>query len=99
MGAKSHSLIVVLLLGACGGPTDETVRAEFRREHPKARVISAGPGEGDSHHVYYHIRFREPPDTIVREVVWGYERNKDGIWRLKSRDVERPGRRHYQPRH
>jgi hypothetical protein len=51
-------LPLVVLVLACGGPKEDTVRADFTREHPAAEVISAQPGEGDSEQVYYHIRFR-----------------------------------------
>ena len=53
-------------------------------------MVSTGSGEGDSEHVYYHIRFREPPDTTVREAVWGYP--ADLLWKLAGvhRDTAPP---------
>jgi hypothetical protein len=63
------------------------------REHPGAAVVSADPGEGDSEHAYYHIRFRVPSDTTVRETVWGYRRAADGTWRVFHRDSVSPDQR------
>jgi hypothetical protein len=83
-------LSLAMLLGACSSPDEERVRAEFINEYPGVAVISAGPGEGDSDHVYYHVRFRQPPDTTVREVVWGYRRTSGRQWQVFHRGTETP---------
>jgi hypothetical protein len=82
--------LAVLVLGGCGGPSGEAVRADFMREHPRAVVVSADPGEGDSEHAYYHIRFRVPPDTTLQETVWAYRRAANGTWRVFHRGPASP---------
>jgi hypothetical protein len=79
-------LMMALFLAACGEPTEEAVRANFLQEYPRAVIASAVPGEGDSDHVYYHVRFRQPPDTTLREVVRGYQRTSARQWRVFHRD-------------
>jgi hypothetical protein len=78
--------LVILAVGGCSEPSGDAVRADFIREHPRAAVISAKPGEGDSEHVYYHIRFREPPDTTTRVMIWAYRQAADGKWRVFHRE-------------
>jgi hypothetical protein len=80
-------LIPVLLLAACGGPTDTDVRRTFLADAPEAQIEGLGPGEGDGGNVYYHIRYRLPPDTTVWEQIWLYQRGNDGKWSITWRDT------------
>ena len=80
-----HVALVLSLLG-CGVPRKEDVRATFLAENPGATVESAGPGEGDGNNVYFHIRYRLPGDSTLREQVWLYQKGPDGSWRVTSRD-------------
>ena len=84
--------LVLLLAAACSGPHDETVRAEFLRAHPGARVESVGAGEGDADHAYVHVRYRAAGDSALREAVWLYVRQADGSWRNTRRDSARAAR-------
>jgi hypothetical protein len=73
-------LFALLLPAGCSGPDESSVRREFERTRPNAEVVSLGPGEGDSDHVYYHIRYRLPSDSAVQEEEWGYRKARDGRW-------------------
>jgi hypothetical protein len=84
--------LIVLLVGGCDGPTEGRVRADFLAQHPGAEVVSATPGEGDSDHVHYHVRFRRLPATTVQEVEWGYQQTSDGRWHVFHRGAEPAGR-------
>jgi hypothetical protein len=77
--------LMPLLAAACSRPRDEDVRAEFLRARPDARVASLEVGEGDGDHVYYHVRFRTAADTSLRETIWLYARQPDGLWRNTHR--------------
>lgn len=79
-------LCALLLLAGCSGPNESSIRSAFQRTRPSAEIVSLGPGEGDGDHVYYHIRYRLPSDSAVREEVWGYRKGPDGGWTRFSTD-------------
>ena len=88
MGHQALYYAVVLLSGCTS--IDDQVRREFLVAFPKAVVTSLSPGEGDDATVYYHIRYRLPPDTVELERVWGYQRSSvSKEWRLFSQDSGR----------
>jgi hypothetical protein len=79
--------VPVLFLTACGGPSDNDVRNTFLAGAPQAQIQDLGPGEGDGGNVYYHIKYRIPPDTILWEQVWLYQKGSDGKWSITWRDT------------
>jgi len=81
------ALVSALFLAACGGPSSNEVRATFLIEAPQAHIESLGPGEGDGGNVYYHVRYRIPPDTVLWEQVWLYQKGTDGTWSITWRDT------------
>ena len=83
-------LLVPLFAAGCFGPREKDVRADFLRANPGALIEMATPGEGDGAAVYYHIRYRVPGDTILREVEWQYMKNTDGEWHNTWRDSAQP---------
>ena len=64
---------LALAVGACSEPPYDRIAEEFRRSHPGVDVLSVGPGEGDSEHVYVHVRYRDPQ-------TWS-ERQETCLWR------------------
>jgi hypothetical protein len=74
------ALFASLILAGCSTPDEGAIRAEFLQHEPRAEIVGLGTGEGDDQHVYYHIRYRVPPDPAVREAVWGYREEADGRW-------------------
>ncbi len=79
-----RALLVAIALAVttgCGAPTESDVRADFLRARPGAQIVSLGAGEGDAAAVYYHIRYRLPPDTATRGEEWQYLRQADDSWR------------------
>jgi hypothetical protein len=79
--------VPILFLAACGGPSNNDVRRTFLAEAPQAQIEDLGPGEGDGDNVYYYIKYRIPPDTILKEQVWLYQRGTDGKWSVTWRDT------------
>jgi hypothetical protein len=82
---KALGLGFAVLLISCGMPSGDQVRGEFLALHPGAVILDAGPGEGDFDHAYWCIRYRQPPDTVLREQYWLYQRGADGF-RVIHRD-------------
>jgi len=76
---KTLILASTVFLLSCGMPSDDRVRSEFLALHPGAAIVDAGPGEGDSDHAYWCIRYRVPSDTTLREQYWLYQRGADGF--------------------
>ena len=77
------AVTVALLATAagCGSPNAKQVAEMFLKENPMYTVIWVGPGEGDSDHVYMHIRYRRPDTSAECEVVWAY-RSAQPKWEL-----------------
>lgn len=75
-------LLAAALLSGCGGPTDNTVRADFLRRHPTYAIVSVGVGEGDGAAAYYHIRYKRPKDSAEYEAIWQYLDTGNGEWKL-----------------
>lgn len=73
------TLLGALAIGgaACSGPPYTQIKEEFVREHPGAEVLSVGPGEGDSQHVYVQIRYRDAETKS--------ERKQSCLWRRLDR--------------
>jgi hypothetical protein len=69
------ALSVFLL--ACGFPSEEQVKNDFRAEYPTYELLSAIVGEGDGDAAYYHIRYKKPNDDQTYEQIWLYLRQKD----------------------
>jgi hypothetical protein len=59
--------VLAIAAAACSQPPYSQIEDEFRREHPGSEVLSVGPGEGDSRHVYVHIRYRDAETNHERE--------------------------------
>ena len=83
---KRLLIVVAAILVGCGVPSTNDVRRDFLAVYPNARVVDLGPGEGDSDDVYYHIRYRLPPDSTVLEQVWLYQRGAGDRWTVTHRD-------------
>jgi len=83
MGMKM--VVIMLLVGfgimGCGRPPSGDVKADFLAEHPGYTVVEIPAGEGDGSTVYNHIRFSKPGESLVCEVVWGYQQAKPR-WRI-----------------
>lgn len=79
-------LVFVLLIASCGFPSERQMRAEFQAEHPRAVIVTAGVGEGDFDNALWCVRYREAPDTVLREQVWLYQRGSDDRIRVTRRD-------------
>lgn len=80
------ALGVGILLTGCGRPSEKTVAADFLRDHPKATVLSAKPGEGDSDNVYFHIRYRLPDSAADRSEAWLYQRDlRTDKWQVRTK--------------
>jgi hypothetical protein len=79
-------LVLLLCAVACSEPRAADVRAEYLRAHPGSQIVSAEPGEGDFSAVYYHVRYRAPGDSAVREEIWQYIKQSDGTWRNTHRE-------------
>jgi hypothetical protein len=78
------TMVTVVLLataGGCGSPNTKHVTEVFLKENPTYTVISVSPGEGDSDHVYIHIRYRRSDTPAECEVVWAY-RSAQPEWEL-----------------
>jgi len=78
--------LLMLALVSCGMPSDHQVRSDFLALHPSAAIIDVGPGEGDSDHAYWCVRYRERPDTALREQVWLYQRQSGNRFAVIHRD-------------
>lgn len=61
--------LVIFLFLACGFPSEEEVKNDFRKEYPNYSPISAIVGEGDGSAAYYHIRYKKPNDEKIYEQV------------------------------
>lgn len=80
------ALPILFLAASCGLPSDDQVKADFLALHPRAVIEDAGVGEGDEDDAYWCIRYREPPDTVLREQVWLYQRGSDHRFHVIGRD-------------
>jgi hypothetical protein len=82
------AVVMGLAFASCSrAPTDAQVRAEFSQEHPSFHVESVGVGEGDGSAAYFHIRYRVPGDSAVREDVWQYLDTGDKRWRVNHKET------------
>jgi hypothetical protein len=77
---------VAILLGClammgCGHSQKLDVKGDFLSEHPDYNVVEISAEEGIGSTVYNHIRFSKPGESLVCEVVWGYQQAKPG-WRV-----------------
>jgi hypothetical protein len=59
--------VLAIAAAACSEPPYSQIEDDFLREHPGAEVLSVGPGEGDSQHVYVHIRYGDAETKRERE--------------------------------
>ncbi len=77
--------VVMVLVGftitGCGNARNGDVKADFLAEHPGYTVVGISAGEGNGSTVYNHIRFSKPGESLVCEVVWGYQQAKPR-WRV-----------------
>jgi hypothetical protein len=80
------SFLLMLVIASCGLPSDDQVKADFLTLHPRAVIEFSGVGEGDADHASWCIRFREPPDTTLREQIWLYQRGADDRFHVAHRD-------------
>jgi hypothetical protein len=83
-------LVVVLSIGcfACGFPSEEKVKNEFRDANPGSEPISAVVGEGDGTQAYYHIRYKKRADDRTYEQIWLYLDKGDGVFRISGKGTE-----------
>lgn len=87
---RSSILFLVLAAQACAQPSEADVRRDFLGGRPGAVIESIDLTDGDADHVYWRIRFRNPPDTALCHVEVGYRRT-GGAWRIFHRDsVQNP---------
>lgn len=78
----------VSLLFACGFPSEEQVKNDFRKKYPNYTPLSAIVGEGDGSAAYYHIRYKKPNDEKIYEQVWLYLEQEDGKIKSTSKGKE-----------
>lgn len=69
-----------------GFPSKAEVIIQFVKENPTAKVIDASPGEGDSSHVYWTIRYRLQDEDMIRESSWGIRKVDDATWENFSKE-------------
>ena len=74
---------LAIAVAACTELPYSQIKEEFVREHPGAEVLSVGPGEGDSEHVYVHIRYG---DAATKS-----ERQQSCLWRRIDRTWTKAG--------
>jgi hypothetical protein len=91
LSVKNWPVLLAVIAAGCGAPTASEVKAAFLGENPQALIFSVGTGEGDADNLYYHIRYRLPPDTTLWQQVWLYQRGADGRWGVTYRDTTTAG--------
>ena len=79
----SGSVVALALFCACSVPSEQDVRAEFRRDHPSAEVLELYIGEGDSEHALYTIRYRE--NGVSYRACWLYRDFPDSGWHVMNK--------------
>lgn len=91
MKLRKFLLICVLSIFcfACGFPSEEQVKNDFRSANPTYAPISAIVGEGHGDAGYYHIRYTKPNDDKTYEQVWLYLRQEDGKFKITHKESER----------
>ena len=80
------SILFISLLASCGNPSNDDVRNDFLKEHPKAKIISIYPGEGDGGAVYMHINYQLPPSEVIHKEIWQYIDNNQSQWTLSNKE-------------
>jgi hypothetical protein len=94
MKLKRKLPVLVLAAGtafvlACGFPSQEQVKADFRAEYPDFTPLSAMAGEGHGDAGYYHIRYKKPDDDKTYEQIWLYLRQDNGEFKLVDKERAR----------
>ncbi len=90
IGVKKFFLTLVLagILGACGFPSEQQVKDEFKAANPTFQPRSAVVGEGHGDAGYYHIQYKKPDDDQTYEQIWLYLRDKNGKIKLYHKEPE-----------
>jgi len=81
-------LAIAIFCLACGFPSEQQVKNDFRSANPSFQPISAIVGEGHGDAAYYHIWYKKPDDDKVYEQVWLYLRQDDGNFKLTNKEKE-----------
>lgn len=76
-------------LAACGPSYPKTLR-EFQAEYPRANVYEQFTGEGRGGDITMYFRFTESDEPEKKEVIWLYERQEDGTWRVINKGRPTP---------
>ena len=80
-------LFFIFIILNCNNLSKEKVRNDFLMENPNSEIINIGPGEGDFDSVYYHIEYKRSKNSKIENVIWLYQKDNKGLWRLKNKNV------------
>jgi len=82
--------VVTAIFGtiACGRLTQSTAEKAFLQEHPEYVIVSSYTGEGWEGVGYHHFNYRKPGDARMYSVMWSFEQNDDGSWKVTGRTEE-----------
>ena len=87
---RNFALVFCFALAGCGSISDEQALREFKEANPNATVYHQVVGEGDSDHAYMHYQYTESGSKEKNEVVWLYQKQLDGSWKVIHKSRPKP---------